>query len=459
MNKPVWFDKYRIIKALGKGGSAEVFLAEHRKLASLCAIKRIHKGNPLHQQLLQEAVILKSLSHPCIPVIYDFEEDKEYSYIIEQYMEGILLKDFLKEEGRLKESLVVSIGTSICSLFLYLYSLDNPVLYLDLNPGNIILNKLEVKLIDFGACVYKEKAEERKFSLGTRGFFAPELKTGSPDERSDVYAIGALLYYLIMGGVSFKSGYFQPDAAARKLYSAGLLRIIQRASRYHSAFRYLSVAQLNKKLLSEQNRKLKGGHAISGESIKVAIAGVQSRIGVTHLALLLAGYLNSKGVKCLYMEKNPTGHLRAILNSRKGELRADGIWHLKEGFFLPFSQLSTTPLTEGFQIILYDFGTAFQEGRDEFNKADIRLLVAGTKDWEVESWKEAEDNLKPGSSKILLNFLSGKQFRDFCREEKDNPYYRQYNCRYYRIPYEPDPFSDNLSQEMKDFLEELLDKE
>ncbi|WP_139243392.1 serine/threonine-protein kinase [Anaerocolumna xylanovorans] len=445
MNDPVWFDKYSIIRPLGKGGSGEVFLAKHIKLASLCAIKRIHKGNPLHEQLLKEAVILKSLSHPCIPVIYDFEEDAEHSYIIEQYMEGTLLKEFIRQEGRPNERLVLSIGISICDLFLYLYSLDSPLLYLDLNPGNIILNNTKVKLIDFGACVYKEKAEERKFSQGTKGFFAPELKNGVPDEKSDIYAIGALLYYIVMGGIPSKTGTFLPDTAAGRLYSAGLLSTIQKASRYYSVFRYSHVAGLKKKLL-EQNRKIKGGNVVSGESLKVAIAGAQSRIGVTHLALLLTNYLNSKGVKCLYRENNPSGHLKAILDRQGARLQADGIWHLRGSFFLPYSKLATVPQTDSFRITIYDYGVDFLE--EEFTKADVRLLVSGAKDWETESMESL-------SGKLLLNFLSGKQYRDFCKEEKNRRNYRQY----YRIPYEPDPFSEDLSREMKDFLEELLEKE
>lgn len=457
MDTPVWFEKYSIIKPLGKGGSGEVFLAEHIKLASLCAIKRIHKGNPLHEQLLREAVILKNLSHPCIPVIYDFEEDKEYSYIIEQYMEGTLLKDFIRQEGRLEESMVLFIGISICDLFLYLYSLDNPLLYLDLNPANIILKDGKVKLIDFGACVYKEKKEERKFFLGTRGFFAPELKNGVPDEKSDVYAIGALLYYITMGGISSKTGTHLPDTAAGRLYSSGLLSTIQKASRYHSAFRCSHVAQLKKKL-SEQNRKMKNGNTVSGETLKVAIAGAQSRIGVTHLALLLTNYLNGKGVRCLYRENNPSGHLKTILDRQGARLQHDGIWYLRGSFFLPSSKLATMPETEGFQIIIYDCGTELCE--EESAAADIRLLVAGVKDWERESSRQAEESLNSLSGKILLNFSSGKQYRDLCREEKSGSRcHQQCYLRYYRIPYEPDPFSEDISQEMKDLLEELLEKE
>lgn len=447
MNNTVWFGKYRILKSLGKGGSAEVYLAEHMKLSSLCAIKRVHKGHPLHGQLLYEAVILKNLSHPCIPVIYDFEEEEEYSYIIEQYMEGILLKDFVKQEGRLKEQDVISIGVSICDLFLYLYSLDHPVLYLDLNPCNIILNNGSVKLIDFGACVLREKADERKYILGTRGFFAPELlKKEAPGEKSDVYAVGALLYYLITGGKKYGERSLPPGRTALRLYSGELLRVIQKACRHHSVFRYSHVAMLKKKL--EGRRRKKTG-IIPGESICIAVTGTQTRIGATHFALLMANYLNGKGVRCLYQECNPSGHLKKMIHSVGAVLGEDGIWHYKGCHLLPFSELSSQPAGGGYRVIIKDYGTGLPEKEESFGKEDVRLLVGGAKAWEQEGVLDAMKGEGGGSAKILLNFLNGKQYRDFCNKTKGRDIYR--------IPYEPDPFARCLSGETGDLMEELLE--
>ena len=88
MEQLIWFQKYEIIKKIGQGGSGEVFLANHIKLNSQRAIKRISKNHLLHNQLLKEAYILKDLKHPLIPIIYDFEEDNDHSYIILEYIDG-----------------------------------------------------------------------------------------------------------------------------------------------------------------------------------------------------------------------------------------------------------------------------------------------------------------------------------------------------------------------------------
>lgn len=448
MNNPVWFGKYHIMKGLGKGGSGEVFLARHNKLSSLCAIKRISKKHPLHEQLLHEAVILKNLSHPCIPVIYDFEEDDEYSYIIEQYMEGIILSDYLKIEGRLKEAFILSVGISICDLFLYLYSLNDPVLYLDLNPGNIILKDNSVKLIDFGACVYKNRAEVRKFSLGTRGFAAPELKTkAAPDEKSDVYAIGALLHAMIMGGASdYKESI--GDKAAEKFYSKELLHILKKSLRHQAVLRYPTVALLKKKLV-EQNRNNKSGKRISRESFTVAVGGVHTRTGTTHLALLLSSYLNSVGVKSLYIEQNNSRHLSELLSQQDALLQSDGIWKLKENYYLTDMGLATLPDLVNYKVIIRDYGV-LQLKKEALPIADLRLITAGGKVWETKSMKEFLPELRKSSVKVLLNYLNGKQYRDLLKEFSEG--------NFLRIPYEPDPLSPILAEEMKDFLEELIEE-
>lgn len=448
MKDPIWFGKYQIIKVLGKGGSGEVYLARHIKLSSLCAIKRIAKGHTLHEQLLHEAVILKNLSHPCIPVIYDFEEDEEYSYIIEQYMEGILLKEYLKKEGRLKEAFILAIGISICDLFLYLYSLKNPVLYLDLNPGNIILKDNEVKLIDFGACVYKNNTEARKFALGTRGFAAPELKSkAAPDERSDVYAIGALLKAMIMGdGYNHKES--KGDKIAEKLYSRELLRILHKSLGHQSVLRYPTVAMLKKKL-TKQNRRYKSGKVISRESFTVAVGGVQNRTGTTHLAFLLNSYLNCLGVRSIYIERNTSGHLLEFLNRQGTKLQSDGIWRLKGNSYLTGAGLATIPEIDKYKVIISDYGVIESENIDLWEE-DLKLVTAGGKIWENESIKEFLSVPGRPSVKLLLNYLNGKQFRDFIENFGDG--------NFIRIPYEPDPFNASLTDEMKDFLEQLIEE-
>lgn len=101
MQQEIWFQKYKILHLLGKGGTAKVYLAEHIILNSYRAIKVISKQHPLYSFQRNEAFILKNLKHSCIPIIYDIEEDEEGSYIVEQYLEGKNLKEYVEERGAL----------------------------------------------------------------------------------------------------------------------------------------------------------------------------------------------------------------------------------------------------------------------------------------------------------------------------------------------------------------------
>ena len=135
MQQEIWFNKYRIIKLLGRGGTAKVFLAEHIKLNSYRAIKCISKNHPLYELQRKEAQILKNLKHSCIPIIYDIEEDKDGSYIVEQYLEGDNLNDYVMSNGTLSEDIIVRFALQLCDLIQYLHSTTRPILYLDLKPG------------------------------------------------------------------------------------------------------------------------------------------------------------------------------------------------------------------------------------------------------------------------------------------------------------------------------------
>ena len=86
------FDKYLIKQPIGCGLSGKVYLAEHIKLKAKRVIKCVSKNQLMYQQFLAEAMLLKNLKHPGIPIIFDLEEDEEYLYIIEEYIQGDSLR-------------------------------------------------------------------------------------------------------------------------------------------------------------------------------------------------------------------------------------------------------------------------------------------------------------------------------------------------------------------------------
>lgn len=445
MEEPIWLSKYKIIKKLGQGGSGEVFLARHLKLNDLRAIKRISKENPLHNQLLIEANILKNLSHPCIPSIYDLEEDINYSYIIEGFIKGESLKEFCEVKKHLKENLIISIGIQICDLLLYLYSLDNPILYLDLQPANILIDKGTVKLIDFGSAIFRDKPDARRGSLGTKNFAPPESYTMiKPDEKADIYGIGALLYYMVRGTSNsvnkIKRGFVKNK---ENNYSKQFINIISQCMRYQRIFRIPTVNILKNKL-SRLNRISLSGSQISNKSLQITVAGAQKRIGTTHLAILITSYLDNLGVSGYYAEENNAGHMQFFLAGKEDLRSKEGIIRMRNCNILPKSYILqfTNDIDK---IVIKDYGVITHENKADFLAGDIKLLVLGGKEWESEYRRRAVNLLNDNKDIIyLFNFLDGYQFG---RQLKEIP-----GETILRIPYAPDPFYKPGNEYLDDFL-------
>lgn len=434
MPQEIWFNKYRIIKLLGSGGTAKVYLAEHIKLSSFRAIKCICKNHPLYELQLKEAQILKDLKHSCIPIIYDIEDDEDGSYIVEQYLEGDTLKDYVQGKDHISEGIIIHFALQLCGLIHYLHSIPRPVLYLDLKPENIIITGNTLKLIDFGSAIFSDEAGERMDYFGTKGFAAPEMyRRGKIDERCDVYGIGMLLYFMVTRK-QVSSGLPELNHVDFIRYcSKDLKRIINRCLKYHPAQRYASVVQLEKQLSAIRNKKqfLSG----TGPSIQLAVAGAQPRIGTTHLAFRLCNYFIHNHVSCLYMEKNKNRCIWHIFTRHEGLQQEEGIFRVKGISMTDDRQVQDADLS-GYRIHVLDYGCLTNDNMTAFLQSDIKLLVLGAKEWELSYSEEVLKKISEYKDiNYMFNYLDGRQFGRAVESMAHR------NC--YRIPYEPDPFSES----------------
>lgn len=249
MNERLFEGKYKILSTLGQGGMSTVFLAENIKLGTLWAIKEIRKESGARCDLFIEPNILKKLSHPALPRIFDILEDDSSIYIIEDYIEGNSLEKLLQNNGKFPEHTVVGWAKQLCDVLGYLHSFrPNPIIYRDMKPSNIILTRDgAIKLIDFGiAREYKIDAGSDTVYIGTRGYAAPEqYGFGQTGIATDIYSLGITLFHLITGispcNPSFE---MKPLRYFDKNLSAGMERIIDRCTRYKPNERYSSVREL-----------------------------------------------------------------------------------------------------------------------------------------------------------------------------------------------------------------------
>lgn len=395
----VLFGKYQITGTLGSGRNGSVLLAVHLGLQEYRAIKKVPKEKG---RRLREAEILKTLRHPGIPVIYDLYESQEYYYIVQEYLDGHSLSALVQERGSLTRAEILSYGSELCRILVYLHSLKpNPILHLDLQPKNLLICGGTLKLIDFGQSVFASAQYGAEPRFATPGFAAPELyRNDIPDERADIYAIGALLFFMGTGR--------SPENASdtgTALFGGRLEAVIGRCLDPLREKRFQTAEELLEALCT-----LKTGAA--GEPrrplLTIAVAGSRPGAGATHTALALSSFLTVHAGPCLYEEKNDSGAAASLgrcigaVPDRRGIFKA-GILSVK-----PRLGEQVCPDGHSFHIRVLDLGAAGGRSGDEYRgldseikEASLLLLVCGGREWEFSDCRRAV--------RRLLNMLPPEQ--------------------------------------------------
>lgn len=224
-------NKYRIVELLNVGGMSKVYLAKHVDLDTNWAVKVIDKKN-LHRNYdyYREVDILKNLSHRSLPRIIDISEEGSKLLLIEDYIDGINLRQLMLRVGTLRQSICIAIGYELAAALKYLHKLrPYPIIYGDMKPSNVIIDSNGfVKLIDFGISKIVKPLNEDRVIMGTPLFAAPEtIKDRVVDKRSDIYSLCLTLMYLITKSRSNIEDY-------RKIINNDLYNIIKSGILEHS---------------------------------------------------------------------------------------------------------------------------------------------------------------------------------------------------------------------------------
>jgi serine/threonine-protein kinase len=145
--------------------------------------------------------MLNTLDHTNLPKVIDYFLEKDRYYLVMDYIKGRTVKDYIENNSADMET-VEKIMYQLCDILEYLHG--QHIIFRDLKPSNImILPDFKIKLIDFGiARIFKDSKQYDTVIVGTPGFCPPEqYGRGQTDERSDIYSLGANLYYMLTGKV------------------------------------------------------------------------------------------------------------------------------------------------------------------------------------------------------------------------------------------------------------------
>src|SRR2546430_1229101 len=198
--------RYRILRKLGTGGMANVYLAEDEVLGRRVAIKILNDRHAGDDQFVErfrrEAKNAASLSHPNIVSIYDRGEAEGTYYIAMEYLDGRTLKELIVTRGPTPVPVAIDYTRQILAALSFAHR--NGIVHRDIKPHNVLVGPDgRLKVTDFGiARSGASQMTEAGSIIGTAQYLSPEQARGAPvDPRSDLYSLGVVLYELLTGQV------------------------------------------------------------------------------------------------------------------------------------------------------------------------------------------------------------------------------------------------------------------
>ena len=268
-------DRYEIIKSIGEGGMANVYLAYDTILDRRVAVKVLRgdlsNDEKFVRRFQREALSASSLSHPNIVEMYDVGEDDGQYYIVMEYVDGKTLKQVLKQRGHLSITEVVDIMLQLTDGMAHAH--DAYIIHRDIKPQNImILSNGMIKITDFGVATALNSTQltQTNSVMGTVHYLPPEQAQGKGSTiRSDIYSMGIMMYELLTGLVPYKGDNAveialkhlkEPLPSVRKFNSAipqSIENIIIRATAKNPKNRYTDAREMHEDLKTalDESRK------------------------------------------------------------------------------------------------------------------------------------------------------------------------------------------------------------
>ncbi len=297
--------RYKIVRKLGSGGMAEVYLAEDEELGRKVALKMLDERHSRDEQFVErfkrEARNAAGLSHPHIVRIYDRGQAEGTYYIAMEYLDGPTLKELLVRKGPTPPLTAIKFAREILSALSEAHK--HEIVHRDIKPHNVIVSPdWNVKVTDFGiARSGASQMTEAGSIVGTAQYLSPEQARGKPvDQRSDLYSLGIVLYEMLTGKVPFTgdaaveiamkhlSAIPEPPSKLRPEVSHDLDAVVMRALAKDPADRYSSAEEMDADLArvargaSVSNRTEEAMTSVlAGSGISSAMTSIVPREAVT----------------------------------------------------------------------------------------------------------------------------------------------------------------------------------
>jgi len=205
-------DRYRIVALVGRGGMGEVYRADDLRLGQTVALKflpaTLEADTAARDRLLAEVRSARTVSHPNVCRVYDIGDVAGRAFLTMEYIDGEDLASLLRRIGRLPATKALEIARQLCAGLAAAH--DRGVLHRDLKPANVMIDgRGQARITDFGLAVETGAAGVPADIAGAVAYMAPERFQGAPAAvRSDLYALGLILYETYTGKPAFQAGSF-----------------------------------------------------------------------------------------------------------------------------------------------------------------------------------------------------------------------------------------------------------
>ena len=199
--------RYEILKKIGTGGMADVYMAKCHKLNRNVAIKVLKNEYVDNEKFLKkfqvEAEAVARLAHPNIVNVYDVGQEDSVNYIVMELAEGITLKEYIMKKGHLSAKETVELSLQIASAIGHAHG--HHTIHRDIKPQNILVSDSgQVKVTDFGIAKAANSNTVTSTAIGSVHYISPEQAKGKYcDEKSDIYSLGITMYEMVTGQVPF----------------------------------------------------------------------------------------------------------------------------------------------------------------------------------------------------------------------------------------------------------------
>ena len=252
--------RFEIVGLLGRGGMGQVYRARDRRLSRQVALKRLLGAGALNakarERFDREARSVAGLTHPGIVALYDYGVDEHGPYFVMELLEGADLSSWVKQSGPMPAPEVLRVAREICRALDYAHG--RGIVHRDLKPSNLFrLPDGTIKLLDFGLARVEEDAGLSQpqlsvvgLGMGTADYAAPEQREDASraDARSDIYSLGATLYFLATGR--------SPRVMSEKYLPSELRVLVLQLVEEHAADRPANVAEAVKLFAASEARVL-----------------------------------------------------------------------------------------------------------------------------------------------------------------------------------------------------------